>query len=822
MSEDCSVPDTLLGRDFSMFVTVLDTDFRPGPEAKFGYPGDRFGPMILRLVMDGGELVLQQAISGPGDDADYMDMRRFPVSVHADGHVVFPVREWLEDDTYFGLAPYSTQLKIGPKVDGSLRLVGVERRDGQVMVRVSLSYAPMLLPSAPRDTTRWTVGVALTMLPGEKMTPVPADRRVGYFSVPSVSRVRRGLQKERTAVIKRFRDGVSFCVSPGFPERLLPPLRRSVENWDRIFREYGLEGHVSLIEPSPEDFSSGKYAIDDARISWVKYNDAPENENAYGRAYTDLRTGETLCAYLGIFSGAEKALRKWYMTQTGDLGQMSEEMNEAMWEMVLTHEIGHTLGLEHNFYGSRLFSTAELKDSVLMSKVSHGNSIMDYIRLNYAARPEDGISPVDRVPVIGPYDRAAICWGYGNFRSARDRDRFAGEMFSSDSTRYLPQSISDPQTLAEDLGREPLETAGTGMQYLAQVMDSYRNCPEAADSSFVYSAVAKRYMQLVDQAIAFVGGRMRIPDRDGRVRTVPVDSMHQAMAMSFLDRYVYDAPEWAEWIADEDYARYVSARVEKNLSRSGRMSVPEDVELRLENGRLLLDTGRGSVSVRVQLDSCAGMRCRPIASGCRFRADGLTDVTDTLYAMLNSPLVTGRYGMRYLVSLGLDGAVCRRVRDGYLLNVKAVYACTLEQPVVEMVPPSGYRTADISVYVESDRMAGFPEESPSPLRGDMSIVVDRAVPLFYRRILAGEVRKYNRQYGTSLNLMVRDSLPEADVPAAVSYDGLEGGMMLYSDAGFFRLDIGDDTLPDRRAAGHGFRMALDALTGADRTSLQNQ
>ena len=42
-SEKWSIPDSIVGRDFSMFVTVIDTDFEPGPDAKFGYPGDRFG-----------------------------------------------------------------------------------------------------------------------------------------------------------------------------------------------------------------------------------------------------------------------------------------------------------------------------------------------------------------------------------------------------------------------------------------------------------------------------------------------------------------------------------------------------------------------------------------------------------------------------------------------------------------------------------------------------------------------------------------------------------------------------------------------------------
>ena len=53
----------------------------------------------------------------------------------------------------------------------------------------------------------------------------------------------------------------------------------------------------------------------------------------------------------------------------------------------------------------------EMRNPAVMARFSHGSSIMDYMRLNYAVQPEDGISLTDRVPVIGPYDEAAIKWG---------------------------------------------------------------------------------------------------------------------------------------------------------------------------------------------------------------------------------------------------------------------------------------------------------------------------------------------------------------------------------------------------------------------------
>ncbi len=76
------------------------------------------------------------------------------------------------------------------------------------------------------------------------------------------------------------------------------------------------------------------------------------------------------------------------------------------------HEVGHTLGLEHDMKASSMYPQDKIRDKDWVHTMGHTPSIMDYSRFNYVAQPEDGIDVADLIPRIGPYDIWAIKWGY--------------------------------------------------------------------------------------------------------------------------------------------------------------------------------------------------------------------------------------------------------------------------------------------------------------------------------------------------------------------------------------------------------------------------
>ena len=81
-------------------------------------------------------------------------------------------------------------------------------------------------------------------------------------------------------------------------------------------------------------------------------------------------------------------------------------------QYVAAHEVGHTLGFQHNMKASSMYPAATVRDAKWMKENGHTPTLMDYSRFNYVAQPEDKIPVEDLIPKIGPYDKWATMWGY--------------------------------------------------------------------------------------------------------------------------------------------------------------------------------------------------------------------------------------------------------------------------------------------------------------------------------------------------------------------------------------------------------------------------
>ena len=290
-------------------------------------------------------------------------------------------------------------------------------------------------------------------------------------------------------------------------------------------------------------------------------------ENAFGPHIADPRTGEILEADIQMHHNVMNLLRDWYFVQVGPLDPraarlpLPDDLMGQLVEHVTAHEVGHTLGFQHNMKASSTYPDS-LRDREWVKKMGHTPTLMDYSRFNYVAQPEDRIDPVDLIPRIGPYDRWATMWGYKPIPGAKDAGRRKKTLDewarAQDATPWLRFSTVD------SLGADPGElTEAVGD---ADAVRSTTHGPEeprarrghAADGDDEAGRAVRRSRGDLRAAARTVGARdeprrrallaacsrgRRCPARMGS-RFVPLSRDRQREAMQFLSANAFTTPSF--------------------------------------------------------------------------------------------------------------------------------------------------------------------------------------------------------------------------------------------------------------------------------------
>ncbi len=150
-------------------------------------------------------------------------------------------------------------------------------------------------------------------------------------------------------------------------------------------------------------------------------------------------------------------------------------------QYVIAHEVGHTLGFQHNMKASATYPTEKLRNAEWLKTMSHTPTLMDYSRFNYVAQPEDNIPFESLIPDIGPYDKWATMWGYKPIASARTPeeekkmlDQWAREQDAKPYLRFSTANArgSDPGENTEAVGdADAIASTSLGIKNLKRVAD---------------------------------------------------------------------------------------------------------------------------------------------------------------------------------------------------------------------------------------------------------------------------------------------------------------------------------------------------------------
>ncbi len=467
-------------------------------------------------------------------------------------------------------------------------------------------------PSLPRSVPDarslfMTVHYSLARLPEQVMASRRADGRIGHFTSnrsdfsddlarsPRQRFVNRWrLEKsDPAAVLSAPVKPITFWLDKTIPEKYRASVTAGVLEWNKAFEKIGFKDAIR-VEVQPDDAPWDTLDFGRASVRWMT-NSNP-SFGAIGPSHVDPRSGEILDADIGIESLSSRSLRalRAQVLATSPVDALPAELAarglrqrdfcahadhaaeqlgyaldvlEARGELdpdspeaeafvqgyikdVTMHEVGHTLGLRHNFRSSRAYTEAQLADPAFTAAHGIAGSVMEYAALNLAA---PGIPSAQQGTVfnttIGPYDYWAIEYAYRPLPA----DQEAAELAKIAARSAEPELAFgtdedngfgvDPETLQGDLGTDVLAFARKRIAIARDLLarQETRTLPADADYAVLRRSVtyALRDMgRAAGNLTRQIGGVRTLRDHagSGRDPLSPLPAADQRAALDLLTR----------------------------------------------------------------------------------------------------------------------------------------------------------------------------------------------------------------------------------------------------------------------------------------------
>ncbi len=460
-----------------------------------------------------------------------------------------------------------------------------------------------------------SVHYSFAKLPERPMEPRLADDRVGYFMTVHKDFSNDDGSDFFVRYINRWRlepkgepgpdglvepvDPIVYYLDPNIPEVYRPYIMDAVESWNDAFEAAGWKNAIRA-EMLPEGADA-----EDLRYATIRWNtsDRP-GYGAIGPSIVDPRTGEILdadilieanmilgfksdwrtkvspgvavrealtaspeelaiaaaggeVASLGAALTAQGATLRALLAAEGVIAPGEpvpmEYVGQAL-KWVTMHEVGHTLGLRHNFRSSTDTPLDKLTDPKWAEERGVFGSVMEYPSANLEARNTGGYF---YNPGVGSYDRWAIAYGY-----TPDAERAAalareaakpGHAYGTDEDARGPGAL-DPTVNVYDLGADPLAWGRQRAELIAGLWPSLadhvlQDNARYADLTDAYRTLLAEYGRALAAAVKYIGGqyqyRDHVGDPEGRAPFVNVPKAKQREALELLRTHAFDESAFA-------------------------------------------------------------------------------------------------------------------------------------------------------------------------------------------------------------------------------------------------------------------------------------
>jgi uncharacterized protein DUF4953/uncharacterized protein DUF5117 len=464
-----------------------------------------------------------------------------------------------------------------------------------------------------------TYHYSISTIPDNNYRPRVADDRIGFFNTiyqdytdlntdsPYIRYINRWhLEKKKPGKkVSKVKEPIVFWLENTIPVKYREAVKEGILAWNDAFEEAGFKNAVVAKEmPDDADWDPA-----DSRYNTIRWIIQPGGGYAVGPSHVNPYTGQIYDADVRISvdflryyyrefeetidtAGWIEALKsaqwqetdisylnyrevvsqsEWMGVQLGfgasalnsrnifSKGNIDEEefVEQGIKDLVM-HEVGHTLGLRHNFKASSSFTPQELQDQDFTKENGVTTSIMDYTPINLS--PVDGDQGNFFQGQPGAWDRWVIAYGYTPFKKDKEEKKLL-EIASRCAEPLLEYGTDedafgmstrgvDPTCNIFDLSSDPIQFYTNRIEIAHEIWaDLFTNFEKEGESYkkllYVFSQGLGEYNSAAHNISKNIGGlytfRDHIGDPNGRPPFKIVPAEQQRRAMNFLNEKILAA-----------------------------------------------------------------------------------------------------------------------------------------------------------------------------------------------------------------------------------------------------------------------------------------
>ncbi len=442
----------------------------------------------------------------------------------------------------------------------------------------TLTFSASKAPRAnPSKTFSFQINHSFIALPENPMKIRYEDMRVGWFSISKIDYSSGALKSDKIELIRRWRlepkdpeaymrgelvepvKPIVYYLDPATPLKWRPYFKLGIEDWNTAFEKAGFKNAILAKDP-PTLEEDPNFSPEDIRYSTVRYV-ASTTRNAIGPSVSDPRTGEIIESDIIWYHNHLRSYRNRYLLETAaanpkarTLDTPKEEIGETI-RRVISHEVGHALGLPHNMKASSAYPVDSLRSGTFTQKMGIASTIMDYARFNYVAQPGD--KNIRFIRQLGPYDDYAIEWGYRYFGNKTVDEETAELKSFVDSKSLDPVYMFggrgiDPNSQTENIGDDPIKASNYGLKNLRIVAKNLADWTLEKDSNYndlneLYGEMIRIYRLYIYHVHRIIGGvhqTLHHTNQEGVVTYKNTNKAEQLRALNFLNQELWNTPSW--------------------------------------------------------------------------------------------------------------------------------------------------------------------------------------------------------------------------------------------------------------------------------------